>query len=214
MSYQRNVLYLGFGVCWFRKVLSGMFLISFALPTAASSGLAEYEKPWEICALCHSLDGNSRMGKFPKLAGQPKLYIEKQLAAFLAGSRINDGGQMSSIVTEVAESDFEAIAYWYSSQEHPLPSELQSAGNSTSGETVFRESGCTECHLESSASNSQTVIPILASQHAQYLRKQLYDFQEDNRVHISAPVPTDPVLTLTESEIDTLVDYLAATARE
>ena len=27
-------------------------------------------KPWENCALCHSLDGVSHMAKFPKLAGQ------------------------------------------------------------------------------------------------------------------------------------------------
>lgn len=152
------------------------------------------------------------MGKFPKLAGQPKLYIEKQLGDFLAETRVNDGGQMSSIVTEVAVSDFEAIAIWFASQEPPSPSKLQSQAGA-SGQILFQESGCTECHTSSNAANAQTLIPILASQHSQYLRKQLIDFQEGNRFHIPA-LPTDPVLTLTETEIDTLVAFLAATARE
>ncbi|MDB4224864.1 cytochrome c, partial [Granulosicoccus sp.] len=114
--------------CAFRVfvVSTLLCLIPFALPVSASSGLAEYEKPWEICALCHSLDGDSRMAKFPKLAGQPELYIEKQLQDFLTGSRFNDGGQMSSIVTEVAEEDFQAIAIWFASQNPPLPNVLES----------------------------------------------------------------------------------------
>ena len=190
-----------------------LYLISFALPASASSGLAEYEKPWEICALCHSLDGNSRMAKFPRLAGQPRLYIEKQLRDFLTGSRLNGGGQMSSIVTEVAEEDFQAIAIWFSSQEPPVPNELGSRNRNT-GQSTFLESGCIECHRAGIKNDEDTLVPILASQHAQYLRKQLYDFQEGNRIHIPALITTDPVLELTESDIDALVDYLAATARE
>ena len=184
-----------------------------AQPVTASSGLAEYEQPWEICALCHSLDGNSRMGKFPKLAGQPRAYLEKQLGDFLSGTRVNDGGQMSSIVTEVAKSDFEAIAIWYSSQEHPLPIEVQDQTRAA-GRSVFRDSGCSECHVSSSDANERSLIPILASQHSQYLRKQLIDFQEGNRSHIPALLATDLVLKLTEVEIDVVVNYLESTARE
>jgi len=187
-----------------------LFCVSNAL---ASSGLAEYDQPWEICALCHSLDGNPRMAKFPKLAGQPTAYIEKQLQDFLSGARNNDGGQMSAIVTEVSENDFAAIAGWFSAQAHPEPA-LVGNVDLSAGEGVYVNAGCQECHSLNGQQNADAIVPILASQHAQFLKKQLLDFKENNRVHREASPSIDPVLELTESEIDALVGYLAATHRQ
>lgn len=190
-----------------------MAVLSCATTALASSGLAEYDQPWEICALCHSLDGNPRMAKFPKLAGQPKAYIEKQLQDFLSGARHNDGGQMSAIVTEVPENDFTAIAGWFAAQAHPEPATPQNVDLSV-GKDLYVNAGCQECHSLNGHQTVGVIVPILASQHAQYLKKQLLDFKENNRVHREAPHSIDPVLELTESEIDALVDYLAATHRQ
>ena len=55
------------------------------------------------------LDGISATAKFPKLAGQKKAYIEKQLSDFLAGNRTNDGGQMASIVTEIPPESYNFV---------------------------------------------------------------------------------------------------------
>ena len=63
------------------------------------------------CTGCHAPDGkgNSPAG-FPRLSGQHSEYIEKQLRAFRAGDRTNDGDQM--IMRAVADklSDAEIIA--------------------------------------------------------------------------------------------------------
>jgi cytochrome c553 len=120
---------------------------------------------------------------------------------------------MSSIVTGVAEEDFQAIGIWFSSQEPPLPNELGSRNRNTR-QSLSIESEFVKCHRAGSENNEDTMVSILASQHAQYLRKQLHDLQVGNQTHIPALITTDPVLKLMESDIDALVNYNAGTARE
>ena len=58
----------------------------WALPAAADFDAASYP-PYETCALCNGLFGQSRTAKFPHLAGQKPVYLRTQLDAFLAGER-------------------------------------------------------------------------------------------------------------------------------
>ncbi|MFK7859318.1 MAG: cytochrome c [Granulosicoccus sp.] len=180
--------------------------------SVASSGLAEYDQPWEICALCHSLDGNSRMAKFPKLAGQRKAYIEKQLVDFLHARRRNDGGQMSSIVTEVDPVVFSQIAQWFSSQEPPEPEEVDPF-DIAAGKDLFLKGGCGSCHVNGPSTPSLSHVPLLSSQHAAYLAKQLKDFQIGQRVHTDDPLVSDAILALSQPEVLSISAYLAATPR-
>lgn len=179
----------------------------------AGTGLAEYEQPWEICALCHSLDGNSRMAKFPKLAGQDKEYIEKQLNDFVSGHRHNDGGQMSSIVTEVNPEQFSSIAQWFASQTPPVPQELDTSETKV-GEALFLRSGCISCHNDDERVNSMGPVPLLTSQHAAYLVKQLSDFQRGQREHVDDAVISEFISTFDQSELMSISNYLAATPRQ
>lgn len=192
-------------------------MIAFALISTwntvkANSGLAEYDQPWELCALCHSVDGNSHMAKFPKLAGQPAAYIQKQLHDFLQGKRTNDGGQMSSIVTEIDVADIESIAQWFASQEAPPPADADQ--DTSAGKQLYTDLGCSACHLTGEQVENDLRVPYLTSQHAQYLTKQLMDFQQGNRSHINVTSVKEKISALTENEINELVTYLAATARE
>lgn len=187
----------------------------------SSTGLAEYEKPWELCGLCHSLDGNSVMAKFPRLAGQPAGYIEKQLTDFSTGTRTNDGGQMSAIVTEVSPADFSAIAQWFSSQPHPPPAKAHEVANSfanttdpAKGELLFKAKDCSQCHSDSSTEAAESLIPLLHSQHAQYLSKQLSDFRKGDRTHVAGLPGADFINSLTQIELDHIVSYLATTPRQ
>jgi cytochrome c553 len=63
------------------------------------------------CTGCHAPDGKGNIpAGFPRLSGQHPEYVEKQLRAFRAGDRTNDGDQM--IMRSVADklSDAEIIA--------------------------------------------------------------------------------------------------------
>lgn len=59
-----------------RLLYSFAFIAALAVcppSTAARAYMLDSDgmKPWESCALCHGLDGVSRMAKFPKLATSP-----------------------------------------------------------------------------------------------------------------------------------------------
>ena len=92
-----------------------LLFLGFSMQSV-NAGMIDKEgmAPWEICGLCHGLDGNSRMAKFPKLAGQKASYIEAQFNAFRHQLRTNDGGQMQAITEEVEPEDIRIIAEYFS----------------------------------------------------------------------------------------------------
>jgi hypothetical protein len=61
--------------------LAVISFVSLILVSNTSAGMIDKEgmDEWEVCAMCHSLDGVSRMPKFPKLAGQKSSYISNNL---------------------------------------------------------------------------------------------------------------------------------------
>jgi cytochrome c553 len=65
------------------------------------------------CTGCHAPDGkgNAPAG-YPRLSGQHPEYIEKQLRAFRAGDRTNDGDQMimRSIADKMNDAEIKALA--------------------------------------------------------------------------------------------------------
>lgn len=180
----------------------------WATATSANSIGAEHDAPYEICALCHSLDGVSRMAKFPRLAGLPASYIEKQLHDFLSGRRINDGGQMSAIVTEITPDDFPVVAEWFASQTAPIPDD---AGDVSAGMEAFDTLGCVNCHASQRANN---MTPHLTAQHAAYLKKQMLDFREGRRTNDPGRMMQATMANLSDAQIAELAAYLATTARE
>jgi cytochrome c553 len=165
--------------------------------------------PWEICGLCHNLNGISPMAKFPKLAGQKPEYLKEQFIHFNTGERPNDGGQMQAITTEVKEGDIDVIAKYFSelspppASEEPIDEEIF-----TLGEELFltgRENlpACTSCHSEEAHP-----APWLYSQHADYLQKQLTDFIEGDR---ASEVMEGIAKQLQANEIEAISEYLVRT---
>ncbi|MBE8719049.1 c-type cytochrome [Cellvibrio polysaccharolyticus] len=65
------------------------------------------------CSGCHAPDahGNAPAG-YPRLSGQYPEYIEKQLLAFRAGNRVNDGEQMTMrlVAEKMSDAEIKAVA--------------------------------------------------------------------------------------------------------
>ena len=71
--------------------------------------------PYESCGYCHEYDGNPSMGNYPKLAGQKKTYLLKQLQDYRHGLR--DGkGMMQPAATLLSEQDLDVVAEFFSNQ--------------------------------------------------------------------------------------------------
>ena len=176
------------------KSLLGLGCLFAAHPAMAGMIDKEGMAEWEICALCHSLDGISRMSKFPKLAGQKSAYISKQLKDFHFGRRLNDGGQMGAITTEVDMDTVPAIANYFAQLPPPPAAELDSDAETMElfrlGQEIFfkgveNTQSCASCHDHSAKQSvaSARLAPWLFAQHEDYLIKQLNDFKAGNRVN-------------------------------
>lgn len=165
-------------------------------------------EPWEVCGLCHGLDGLSATAKFPRLAAQNPDYIAKQLLDFRDGRRENDGGQMRDIASEVAPDDIPAIAAWFASQQPPAPD--ASTADAERGQALYAEKDCASCH---EGRPEGLAPPQLQAQHARYLTKQLLDFRDGARTNDPDGVMQAVAEELADDEIEALADYLAASPR-
>jgi cytochrome c553 len=181
---------------------------------------------WEICAMCHNVNGISRMAKFPKLAGQKAAYIEQQIMAFREGRRYNDHGQMQSIVGEIVQEEVAHIAAYFSSlpQDSVLVNtEIDEGEGQTQklnkGQSLFevgREglAACADCHA-----NKSSNAPWLDGQHRQYLEKQIHDFYAGDReadcsiakskIALQSKQLTSMSGWLNDAEIEALAVYLS-----
>ena len=179
---------------------------------AASGAWADYDPSqypaYETCALCHGLYGVSHTAKFPHLGGQKPAYIEAQLAAFIAGHRTNDGGQMSAIVSELQPEDIPVVVDWFSSQDPPEPLDPEDTG---AGQSAFADLGCAGCHDNSP--DGAPDVPYLTAQHTGYLNKQMTDLREDRRDVAAHPGMHRDLLGISDDQIAAIADYLAAQAR-
>lgn len=188
--------------------IKAALLVVFAMAPLSirAAALDSGDAPYERCALCHGLYGDSARAKFPKLAGQKAAYLEQQILNFRDGIRNNDGGQMTSMVTELDGQDLTAVVAWFSSQADPRPG----AVGDPNGETLFRNSGCGQCHDESDRSGA---TPLLAAQHQPYLAKQMRDFRDGDRPAGADVRKLGQLSSLSDTDIDGIAAYLAALPR-
>lgn len=168
--------------------------------------------PWEICGMCHGLNGISHMPKFPKLAGQKADYIKAQFTAFRNGDRTNDGGQMQAITEEVQPSDIDIIADYFSQLDAPTPDGETDQALYQQGEAIFTQGrkglpACQDCH-----NASRTDTPWLDAQHENYLSKQLDDFKNGERANDSESVMGNIAKSLQPDEQAAVVHYLSRSA--
>ena len=170
-------------------------------------------KAWETCAMCHGVDGNSHMEKFPKLAGQPYDYLAKQLRDFKAKRRDNGNGMMIGMTEAKPISELLAAAKYFSALEPPKASTNapKSISNAkilyAQGDTVRGIPGCISCH------GAKSAYPHLQAQHAGYLKKQLEDFKYNRRKNDANSIMRRIASMLTKKEINELAFYLASQTR-
>jgi cytochrome c553 len=80
----------------------------------AKVALGEAKVKETLCTMCH-LGGFMGQNEIPRVAGQQHDYIVKQLLAFKARTRTNDGGNMTSVAQTLSPEDIEAIAQYLAS---------------------------------------------------------------------------------------------------
>ena len=171
-----------------------------AVAAAAASGCANIERsrdlanpkvPVEVtarqvCSNCHGIDGNSISPNFPRLAGQPKQYLINELKGFHARERSDQAGMdyMWGMTRSLTPEQIDGLADYFSQQPaKPIPA--VDAQRAEAGRLIY-ENGvpeketapCKICH--GAQGQGLQGIPRLASQHQEYLVKELKEFKDSN----------------------------------
>ncbi len=137
---------------------------------------------FEACAACHGVNGGGTAnGEFPRIGGQYFPVLARQLVAFRNGLRWDF--RMENFADRHRLADAQAIAdvAYYASQleDHSTP-------GTGSGELVAHGARvyarlCESCHGKSGDGDVDHLVPKLAGQHYEYLRRQMYDAVDGRR---------------------------------
>ena len=95
-------------------VFSACLAVGFTAQDCANAGDAKAgrAKVESVCAVCHGVDGLSKIPEAPNLAGQSESYLTEQITAFKSGERKNE--MMSVVVQDLSDTDIENLAAYYS----------------------------------------------------------------------------------------------------
>jgi len=163
------------------------------------------------CAACHNADGNSMNPQWPKLAGQDKAYIYKQIMDFKSGARKDP--TMTAMAMPLSEQDAADLAAYFSSQARAggTADPAQVAG----GELLYRGgnaargvAACTACHQPNGMGNPAAGFPGIAGQHATYIEKALKDFRAQARANDANGMMRGVAENLTDAEIVAVAQYV------
>ena len=188
------------------SLLFGGHLSMALADTIDTRGMA----PHEQCGYCHEYDGNSRMPNFPKLAGQNRGYLMKQMLDFKHGRR--DGkGIMQEAVAQLSAQEIQEVAAYFAKQEGTTEKNKLDPADRELAAKIYRKgiaerqvSACINCH-----NPGQPDIPVLSGQHARYLADQLHAFRRGERTN-DGMVMRQIATGLTVKEVAVLSEYLAA----
>ena len=98
-----------------KKLVAFVALAAFASASAmAADGAKLYAE--KTCTACHGKDGKKTlMPDYPKIAGQNKAYIEKQMKDIKSGARANgNSAAMKGVMAIVNDEEIKAIAEFVS----------------------------------------------------------------------------------------------------
>ncbi len=154
---------------------------------AAYAGDAEAGKgKVVVCGACHGNDGNSAIPANPKLAGQGKKYLLKQLRDVKSGER--EIAMMTGMLNGFKDHDLADIAAYFALQEQTPGAASPDLVNL--GEEVYRNgnhergiASCMGCHGPAGQGNAPAGYPKIAGQHADYIAAQLRAFAEGRRTN-------------------------------
>jgi cytochrome c553 len=183
-----------------KRALALGFLLAF-VPAAHADPEAGKRKA-EVCAACHSADGNSAIAQIPVLAGQTARYLYLQLKDFQEGRRKEPS--MEPMVAKLSREDMLDLAEYFAAQKAKPVAFKADAARIARGKKKAEEVLCTMCHLA-----GQNEIPRVAGQHPDYVIKQLKAFKARTRTNDAGSM-TSVAQTITEQDIEDLAHYISS----
>lgn len=203
-------------------LLLGLASIQASAQAQALEGDAERgQQAAGVCVACHQADGmgmdNPGGESWPRLAGLPAAYIEKQLHDFKAGRRQN--ATMMPFASMLDDQQIADVSAYYAEMAPwpTLPTAYRAADPEDAAEWLANRGdwaedsmipACNQCH----GPNGQGVgdnFPPLAGQHTGYLAAQLEAWRDGSRHNDPNQLMVGVAERLDEAQIAMIADYYA-----
>lgn len=180
-----------------------------ANPVVASDLALAKQIVAERCHLCHGADGEASSAVYPRIAGQHKEYMIKQLTDFRSGKR---KGTMNEMAANLTDDEILALADYFSAKP-PLTHKIRDKDLEAVGRYIYHKgnkysgvAACSGCHGENGHGSKD--LPRLAGQHKRYVTSQLEDFNQRTRTNDNA-IMGSIASQLTELEINAVSLYVS-----
>lgn len=165
------------------------------------------------CAACHGVDGGGETsGSIPRIAGQHRRVLVRQLVDFRNGKRwdIRMEGVATShdVIPEL--QDIADVAAFVSQMTRDGARGVGDGENLEKGGNIYARV-CASCHGAGGEGKEASAVPRLAGQHAGYLSRQIYDAVDGRRPALSR-THGERFAGLDFSEVLGLADYIARLA--
>lgn len=186
----------------------------------------------ELCAGCHGeFAQGTKDSEYPRLAGQPAAYIERQLLLFRERKRPNM--PMLEYVDErqMPDAEIKDVSAFIASIK--LPTKLppidesvefdplerlllakqtinipRAEGDTEAGRKQYNRE-CRSCHGDNGVGDEEHAVPMLAGQYTDYLWRQVAKYRKGIRIH-DPEDPEDRLLKLfTDEELKDIFAYLS-----
>lgn len=186
-------------------------VLSFGILGAAqaSPSLEEGSRLYAPCGVCHAPKAWGSMdGAIPNLAGQQKRYLEKQLAVFRSGARVDPAMQVVAAHSTLGNQHAVATLADYLAGLDPNPNPVIGTGEHLRvGQELFTHI-CAACHGADGRGQAGNRVPRIAGQHYPYLRRQI-EAAAGLHKDLAPPEMTSALRGMRPLEKDALADYIS-----
>ncbi|MBE9562648.1 MAG: cytochrome c [Proteobacteria bacterium] len=185
-------------------IIISLLLLDLTAVYAAGNALAGKDKAIH-CISCHTIDGNSKIPIYPKLAGQHEVHLIKVMKAYR--DKIRDAPTMYTIAKKYFnnDDDIEDLAAHFASQKSNTCVDVPQTAQIKAGENKIES--CAVCH-QSDGNSILPFFPKLAGQHKEYLIKIMQAYRNGDR---QDPQMSQMALLFNEdADIEDIATYFAA----
>ena len=185
----------------------------------------------ELCAGCHGEFGQGgKGGVYPRVAGQPSAFLERQLHLFRDRKRPNLAMVEYVDERQMPDEDIADVSAYLASIELPtrMPPEpegeydalerlmqakqvmniARAEGDIQAGGKLYKRE-CRSCHGRDGWGDNDSGVPMLAGQYTNYLWKQVEKYRAGIRIH-DPDEPDDELLAdFTDTEIRDIFAFLS-----
>jgi cytochrome c553 len=161
------------------------------------------------CRGCHKADAGGIIdGTYPRLAGQHRSVIIKQVTEVRAGVRVNPKMDPFAGDHAVSQQEIADIATYLSALETTRENGKGPDDLSAKGRALFIRHRCNKCHGDVGEGDDAKAYPVVAAQHYGYLLREMRHIREGTRGN-SHPDMVRAIRRLSQADLEAVADYLS-----